>query len=245
MAGSSQSIASPNTILNTAVAEELRLIADELEAAEDFTSALHSLIQKIIKDHKRILFNGNGYDDCWLEEAERRGLSNLKTTPEALAHLLDEKNVALFTGHKVFSELEMKSRFEINLENYCKTLNIEALTMIEMARHDIFPAVSEYASVLAANAAAKSAFASCTAEKKLLDKICTLTDSFYANLEKLEDALAGTEQFSDSEQLAFYYKNTVLAAMDDLRADADALEQLTAADFWPYPSYGDMLFSIK
>ncbi len=245
MAGSSQSIASPNTILNTAVAEELRLIADELEPAEDFTSALHSLIQKIIKNHKRILFNGNGYDDCWLEEAQRRGLSNLKTTPEALAHLLDEKNVALFTGHKVFSELEMKSRFEINLENYCKTLNIEALTMIEMARHDIFPAVSAYASQLAANAASKSAFASCTAEKKLLEKICTLTDSFYANLENLEAALAGTEQFSDSKQLAFYYKDTVLAAMDALRADADALEQLTAADFWPYPSYGDMLFSIK
>lgn len=245
MAGSSQSIASPNTVLNTAVAEELRLFADELEKAENFTSALHNLIRKTIRDHKRILFNGNGYDDCWIEEAQRRGLSNLKTTPEALTHLLDEKNVVLFTTHKVFSELEMKSRYEINLENYCKTLNIEALTMIDMARHDIFPAVSAFAAELAANAEAKGAYASCTAEKKLLEKISVLTDSFYDNLEKLESALAGAEAITDSKDAAFYYKDTVLASMEALRADADALEQLTAADFWPYPSYGDLLFSIK
>ncbi len=245
MAGSSQSIASPNTVLNTAVAEELRLFADALEGAEDFTSALHELIRKTIRDHKRILFNGNGYDDCWIEEARRRGLSNLETTPEALAHLLDEKNVALFTTHKVFSELEMKSRYEINLENYCKTLNIEALTMIDMARHDIFPAVSDYAAQLAANLEAKGAYVSCTAEKKLLEKISVLTDSFYDHLEKLESSLAGVEAIADSKDAAFYYKDTVLAAMKALRADADALEQLTAADFWPYPSYGDLLFSIK
>ncbi len=245
MAGSSQSIASPNTVLNTAVAEELRLFADELEGAEDFTSALHDLIRKTIRDHKRILFNGNGYDDCWIEEARRRGLSNLKTTPEALSHLLDEKNITLFTTHKVFSQLEMKSRYEINLENYCKTLNIEALTMIDMARHDIFPAVSSYAAQLAANAEAKGAYASCMAEKKLMEKISVLTDSFYDNLEKLESSLAGAEAIADSKDAAFYYKDTVLAAMEALRADADALEQLTAADFWPYPSYGDLLFSIK
>ena len=245
MAGSSQSIATPNTVLNTAVAEELRLFAEELEAAENFTSTLHDLIKKTIAEHKRILFNGNGYDDSWIAEAKRRGLSNLKTTPEALSHLLDEKNVALFTTHNVFSELEMKSRYEINLENYCKTLNIEALTMIDMARHDIFPAVSAYASQLAANAAAKGAFTSCTAEKKLIDKISALTDSFYNNLEALEAAVAGADQYTDSKEAAFYYKDTVLAAMEALRNNADALEQLTAADFWPYPSYGDMLFSIK
>ncbi|MCI8611232.1 MAG: glutamine synthetase type III [Clostridiales bacterium] len=245
MAGSSQSIASPNTVLNTAVAEELRLFAEELEDAKDFTLALHNLIRKTIGDHKRILFNGNGYDDCWLEEAKRRNLSNLKTTPEALTHLLDEKNIALFTTHKVFSELEMKSRYEINLESYCKTLNIEALTMIDMAKHDIFPAVSAYAAQLAANAAAKGAFVSCTAEKKLIEKISARTDSFYDNLEKLETALAGAEPLADSKEAAFYYKDKVLSAMQALRADADALEQLTAADFWPYPSYGDMLFSIK
>ncbi len=245
MAGSSQSIASPNTVLNTAVAEELRLFAEELEDAKDFTLALHNLIRKTIGDHKRILFNGNGYDDCWLEEAKRRNLSNLKTTPEALTHLLDEKNIALFTTHKVFSALEMKSRYEINLESYCKTLNIEALTMIDMAKHDIFPAVSAYAAQLAANAAAKGAFVSCTAEKKLIEKISARTDSFYDNLEKLETALAGAEPLADSKEAAFYYKDKVLSAMQALRADADALEQLTAADFWPYPSYGDMLFSIK
>lgn len=139
----------------------------------------------------------------------------------------------------------MKSRYEINLENYCKTLNIEALTMIDMARHDIFPAVSAYASQLAANATAKGAFTSCTAEKKLIDKISDLTDSFYNNLEALETAVAGAERYTDSKDAAFYYKDTVLAAMGALRNNADALEQLTAADFWPYPSYGDMLFSIK
>ena len=139
----------------------------------------------------------------------------------------------------------MKSRYEINLENYCKTLNIEALTMIDMARHDIFPAVSDYAAQLAANLEAKGAYVSCTAEKKLLEKISVLTDSFYDHLEKLESSLAGVEAIADSKDAAFYYKDTVLAAMKALRADADALEQLTAADFWPYPSYGDLLFSIK
>ena len=156
-----------------------------------------------------------------------------------------KKNIALFTTHKVFSELEMKSRYEINLESYCKTLNIEALTMIDMAKHDIFPAVSAYAAQLASNAAAKGAFAGCTAEKKLIEKISALTDSFYEDLEKLETALAGAEPLADSKDAAFYYKDKVLSAMQALRTDADALEQLTAADFWPYPSYGDMLFSIK
>ncbi len=245
MAGSSQSIATPNTVLNTAVAEELRIFADELEGAQDFTSSLHELIKRTIAQHKRILFNGNGYDESWIAEAERRGLSNLKSTPEALSHLLDDKNIALFTTHNVFSLPEMKSRYEINLENYCKTLNIEALTMIDMARHDIFPAASAYASQLAANAASKEAFVSCSAEKKLLERISALTDSFYGKLETLEAALAEADKYTNSKDAAFYYKDTVLSAMDALRSDGDALEQLTAADFWPYPSYGDMLFSIK
>ena len=245
MAGSSQSIATPNTVLNTAVAEELRIFADELEGAQDFTSSLHELIKRTIAKHKRILFNGNGYDESWIAEAERRGLSNLKSTPEALSHLLDDKNIALFTTHNVFSLPEMKSRYEINLENYCKTLNIEALTMIDMARHDIFPAASAYASQLAANAASKEAFVSCSAEKKLLERISALTDSFYGKLETLEAALAEADKYTNSKDAAFYYKDTVLSAMDALRSDGDALEQLTAADFWPSPSYGDMLFSIK
>ena len=169
----------------------------------------------------------------------------MKSTPEALSHLLDDKNIALFTTHNVFSLPEMKSRYEINLENYCKTLNIEALTMIDMARHDIFPAASAYASQLAANAASKEAFVSCSAEKKLLEHISALTDSFYGKLETLEAALAEADKYTNSKDAAFYYKDTVLSAMDALRSDGDALEQLTAADFWPYPSYGDMLFSIK
>ena len=245
MAGSSQSIATPNTVLNTVVAEELSQFADELEKADNFTEALHDLIKKTLKEHKRILFNGNGYDDSWIAEAEKRGLENLRTTPDALGTMLRDKNIAVFTKHKVFSETEMRSRHEINLEKYCKTLSIEALTMIDMAKHDILPAVSAYAAELSANAAAKSQFASCEAEKKLISQLSALTDSFYANLCTLETAMAGVDQIDDSVALAQYYKDTVISAMDALRADGDALEEITSSDFWPYPSYGDMLFSIK
>ncbi len=245
MAGSSQSIATPNTVLNTVVAEELSQFADELEKADNFTEALHDLIKKTLKEHKRILFNGNGYDDSWIAEAEKRGLENLRTTPDALGTMLRDKNIAVFTKHKVFSETEMRSRHEINLEKYCKTLSIEALTMIDMAKHDILPAVSAYAAELSANAAAKSQFASCETEKKLISQLSALTDSFYANLCTLETAMAGVDQIDDSVALAQYYKDTVISAMDALRADGDALEEITSSDFWPYPSYGDMLFSIK
>ena len=245
MAGSSQSIATPNTVLNTVVAEELSQFADELEKADNFTEALHDLIKKTLKEHKRILFNGNGYDDSWIAEAEKRGLENLRTTPDALGTMLRDKNIAVFTKHKVFSETEMRSRHEINLEKYCKTLSIEALTMIDMAKHDILPAVSAYAAELSANAAAKSQFASCETEKKLISQLSALTDSFYANLCTLETAMAGVDQIDDSVALAQYYKDTVISAMDALRADGDALEEITSSDYWPYPSYGDMLFSIK
>ena len=246
MPGSSQSIASPNTVINTAVADVLSRFATRLEGVEDFEGALHNLIKETISKHKRILFNGNGYDEKWIKEAEDRGLANLRTTPEALSAMTMDKNIELFGRHKVFSEKEMFARYEIELENYCKTLSIEALTMVDMARHDIFPAVSAFGAKIAANAAAKSAYGSCRAEAALCKKHSELTDTFYDQIDALEAAIAGAEDVKlGSTPLAMYYKDTVIPAMEALRKTGDALEEITASDFWPYPSYGDMLFSIK
>ncbi len=246
MPGSSQSVATPNTVINTSVADVLSRFADRLEGVEDFEGALHNLIRETISKHKRILFNGNGYDDKWIEEAERRGLANLRTTPEALSAMTMEKNIELFGRHKVFSEREMLARYEIELENYCKTLNIEALTMIDMARHDIFPAVSAFGAEIAANAAAKSAYGSCKAEASLVKKLSELTDTFYDQIDALEEALSGAEKVNlGSTPKAMYYKDNVVTSMEALRKTGDALEEITSSDFWPYPSYGAMLFSIK
>ena len=245
MAGSSQSIATVNAVLNTAFAEVIRQFSDILEGAENFNETLHNLIKKTISDHKRIIFNGNGYEDKWIEEAERRGLSNLRTTPDALSRMLDEKNIELFSRHGVFSESEMRARREIQLENYTKIIHIEALTMLDMARHDILPAASDYAARVAANAELKAKYGSNEAEKKLLCKLCTLTDSFYSNIERLEAAVKTGEKNIGKEGNAMFYKNEVIGAMNALRADGDALEELCDSAVWPYPSYGDMLFSIK
>ena len=247
MGGSSQSAAAPNTVLNTAVAEELCGFADVLENCEDFTGTLHELIRTTIRDHKRILFNGNGYDKSWVEEAERRGLSNLPTTPDALAHLLDKHNIELFTKHKVFSEAEMRARYEINLENYVKTVNIEALTMIDMARRDIYPAVSDFAANIADNIASRRKVCpdAHPAEEKLLFRITALSDELYDSIEGLEKAVDGARECENYTQSANYYKNEVIGAMKRLRAAADSLEELTSAEYWPYPSYGDLLFSLK
>ncbi len=245
MPGSSQSIASPNTVINTAVADVLSRFADRLEGVDDFEGALHQLIKETISSHKRILFNGNGYDEKWIEEAERRGLANLRTTPEALGAMTMEKTIALFGRHKVFSEKEMLARYEIELENYCKTIHIEALTMVDMARHDIFPAVSAFAAEIASNAAAKSAYGSCRAEATLCKKLSQLTDDFYDQTEALEVAIGGIYAVDDTTALAMFYKDTVIPAMEALRQTGDALEEITSSEFWPYPSYGDMLFSIK
>lgn len=245
MAGSSQSIATVNAVLNTAFAEVIRQFSDILEGAENFNETLHNLIKKTISDHKRIIFNGNGYEDKWIEEAERRGLSNLRTTPDALSRMLDEKNIELFSRHGVFSESEMRARREIQLENYTKIIHIEALTMLDMARHDILPAASDYAARVAANAELKAKYGSNEAEKKLLCKLCTLTDSFYSNIERLEAAVKTGEKNIGKEGNAMFYKNEVIGAMNTLRADGDALEELCDSAVWPYPSYGDMLFSIK
>ena len=248
MLGSNASVSNPNVVLNTAVAEELKEFADALEGAENFEAALHDLIQKVIREHKRIVFNGNGYDDAWLIEAEKRGLLNLRTTPDAWGRFLDPKNVALFTTHKVLSETEMRSRYEINMENYCKVLNIEATTMIDMVRKDILPAVSGYGAALADNALAKKGLtgkADCSYEEELTEEISGLTGKLYRKVKVLEQAEAEAKAVSDAGAQAMEYKDKVLPAMADLRKTADTLETLTAAEYWPYPSYGEILFSVR
>ena len=248
MLGSNASVSNPNVVLNTAVAQELKEFADELEGAENFASAIHDLIQKVIREHKRIIFNGNGYDDAWLVEAEKRGLLNLRTTPEAWSRFLDPKNVALFTTHKVLSETEMHSRYEINMENYCKVLNIEAATMADMARKDILPAVSSYGAALADNAMAKKGLtgkADCSYEEDLTEEISGLTGKLYHEVRALEQAEAEAKAIPDAGAQAMDYKDKVLPAMAALRKTADTLETLTAAEYWPYPSYGDILFSVR
>ena len=248
MLGSTLSISGPNIILNTAVAEALRQYADKLEQADDFESALHALIKEEIKAHKRIIFNGNGYDDEWIREAEKRGLLNLKTTPDCLPYFLKEKNVKLFTEHKVFSEAEIHSRYEILMENYCKVLHIEAATMLEMAKRDILPAVSAYSEELARTAKTKKSVlpgADCTYEEKSLEKLSALSGAMFVKTDALEEALAKAGGLEDVTEEAMYYKDSVIPAMAALRADADELETITAKKYWPYPSYGDLLFSVK
>lgn len=247
MLGSSSSVSCTNVVLNTAVAEELKEFADTLEGAGDFEEALHELIKKTITDHKRIIFNGNGYDDKWIAEAEKRGLLNLRTTPDCLPYSLHEKNLKLFISHKVYSETEMRARYEILSENYCKIINIEALTMIDMAKKDILPAVSKYSHELSDTVIAKAACGDIDAsyEKELLAKVSRLNASAYKKTEKLEKAVVKAKEISDTTELSKYYKDTVFAAMSELRITVDELETLVPATDWPYPSYGEMLFSVK
>lgn len=247
MPGSSMSIAEANTVLNTAVAESLRVFADTLEKASDFKAELSKIIKDTIAKHKRIIFNGNGYDDAWVAEAEKRGLLNLKTTPDALQYLTKEKNVALFSTHNVYSKTELHSRYDISLEGYCKLLNIEALTMAEMSKTSILPAVSAYAKELSEAANAKKAFlgdADVTYESSCVTKLSALTASLYKSTLALEDALNKAEAVSDITEKAMSYKNCVIPVMDEVRASADALETITAKKYWPFPTYGDMLFSV-
>lgn len=247
MPGSSVSISDANVVINTAVAESLKQYADILEAASDFKATLHDLIRGTIKKHKRIIFSGNGYDDAWIAEADRRGLSNLRTTPDALKHFLDEKNVALFTSHRVLSEAEIKARHEIMLESYCKIVNIEALTMLDMAKKQILPAVTAYAGQLASAAAAKrSVLASvdCTFEEHAISDLSDLSAKLYRETLALSDVLALAAKAPSPEAAADCYKNSVIGAMAALRATADALETITAAEYWPFPTYGALLFGI-
>ena len=247
MLGSSSSVSCTNVVLNTAVAEELKQFADELEGAANFEEALHELIKKTVTDHKRIIFNGNGYDDAWIAEAEKRGLLNLRSTPECLPYSLHEKNMKLFISHKVYSETEMRARYEILSENYCKIINIEALTMIDMAKKDILPAVSKYSHELSDTVIAKAACGDIDAgyEKELLAKVSKLNTAAYKKTEKLEQAVLKAKEISETQELSMYYKDAVFATMSELRITVDELETVVPADIWPYPSYGDMLFSVK
>ncbi|MBQ4496803.1 MAG: glutamine synthetase III [Spirochaetaceae bacterium] len=249
--GSSDSIACANIMLNTIVAEELSEFADELEKSKNFNADLHSLILKTIKEHKRIIFNGNGYDDSWVKEAEKRGLLNLKTTPEALTHFLDEKNKKLFKKFGVFSETEMTSRFEIQNENYSKIINIEAETMLEMAKKDILPCASKYAAKLAETInLKKAACGDCDAtyESEMLKKVSTLTSCIFKKTAALEKAVMDAKELAsgeDSGKTAMFYCKTVFAAMNELRICADELEVITPKELWPFPSYGDLLYSVR
>ena len=248
MLGSAASISCTNTVLNTTVAEELRQFADVLEKADDFEAALHELIKKTIKEHKRIVFNGDGYDESWVKEAEKRGLLNLKATPDALAHMLDKKNIDLFTSHKVYTETELTARHEVLLENYCKVLNIEALTMLDMARKDILPAMSSYSAELAQAAKAKCELlddADCSYEKDSVKSLSALLGASYRAVKKLEDDLLASKSVDGLEALAEFYKSTIFDDMNELRISVDEMEMIASAEKWPYPSYGDMLFSVR
>ena len=246
MLGSSASVSTPNIVLNTAVAETLRQFANVLEGVENFESALHELIKKTITKHKRIIFNGNGYDEAWLKEAENRGLLNLKTTPEALPYFTHEKNIKLFTSHKVFTEVEIHSRLEILQENYCKLIHIEACTMLDMAKKDILPCVSKYAKVLDDTLIAKKARDSkgFAYENETLNAINDLSDKAYYATKDLETAVAGTSSIENVKALSLYYKDEVLSKMEMLRSFVDKLENLVAAEYWCYPTYGELLFGV-
>ena len=249
MLGSSNSIACANIMLNTAVAESLKIYADRLEKADDFESALHEMIRKTIKDHKNIIFNGNGYDDAWIKEAtENRGLLNYRTTPDCVPHLLDKKNVQMLTSHGVFSEAELNSRYEITLENYCKTVVIEANTMADMAKTEIAPAVEAYAAELAKSAAAKKALdesVACSYEYGLVKKLSALTDRIAEKADELEDALVVLHKAENIGEEANTIRDSVLVRMCELRVACDEAEKITAKKYWPFPTYGDLLFGVK
>ena len=246
--GSNDNIACPNIMINTIVAESLSQFADILEKAEDKDKAILDIVKKTYLKHKRIIFNGNNYAPEWTKEAERRGLLNLRTTPAALAHYCDEKNIELFKKHKIYSELELHARCEILLENYSKIINIEALTMIDMARKDIIPAVSKYVKELVETASAKKALsAEITSELEieLAAKLSKLQLCFSKRIDKLDSLLLKAADIKGVQQLADYYADEVFPAMQEARIPADEMEMSMDAKYWPYASYGQMLYSIK
>ena len=249
MVGSSDSIACANIMLNAAMAETLKEFADRLEGVPDFESALHDLIKETIKAHKRIIFNGNGYDDAWIKEAtEKRGLLNLRTTPDALATVLEKKNVEMLTSLKIFSEAEIRSRYEICLENYCKTVNIEGLTMVDMARKEILPAVEAYLGDLSGTVAAKTAAVpglACKYEKDLISKLSKLADEISDAASSLDTTLIRLKAIPDVTDAAYVIRDVVLQKMAELRVVCDEAESITADKYWPFPTYGDLLFGVR
>ena len=249
MLGSSNSIACANIMLNAAVAESLKIYADRLENADDFETALHEMIKKTIKDHKRIIFNGNGYDDEWIKEAtEKRGLLNLRTTPDAIPHLLDKKNVDMLTSHKVFSEAELKSRCEITLENYCKTVTIEANTMSQMAKKEILPAIEEYTAFVASAAGKKKALdaeVSCVYETGTVRKLSLLSGQIFEKCDELDKVLCKLSDSANVEQEGYMIRDELLPKMSELRVACDEAEVITAEKYWPFPTYGELLFGVR
>ena len=246
MLGSSFSISGPNIVLNTIVAEELSQFADILENATDFNKALNDLIRKTIKEHKRIIFNGDGYSDAWKVEAEKRGLLNLRTTVDALPHFVDEKNIKLFTKHHVFSEVEMRSRCDILLENYSKVTNIEALTMVDMIKKYIIPAANKYVIKLGNAIKTKrelSCNLDCSMEMDIVSTLSDLTSKLYAELKKLEGYLANVTEGAPLD-VAKYYRDVIISSMNKLREIIDIIEPNVSKDDWPLPTYGDLIFKI-
>ena len=249
MLGSSNSIACANIMLNAAVAESLKIYADRLENADDFETALHEMIKKTIKDHKRIIFNGNGYDDEWIKEAtEKRGLLNLRTTPDAIPHLLDKKNVDMLTSHKVFSEAELKSRCEITLENYCKTVTIEANTMSQMAKKEILPAIEEYTAFIASAAGKKKALdaeVSCVYETGTVRMLSLLSGQIFEKCDELDKVLCKLSDSANAKEEGYMIRDELLPKMSELRVACDEAEVITAEKYWPFPTYGELLFGVR
>lgn len=243
MLGSSQSISGPNIALNTMMAEELKQFADELEKSKDFQADLSKLIKKVFTEHQRIIFNGNGYDDAWIKEAEKRGLCNLTSTADALPMYTAKKNVDLFVKHGIYTKEEINARAEIHVENYTTVIGIEASTMIDMIRHDILPAVSGYATDLCERAASKDALGvSCKYETTTAKEVAKLTDALMSACDKLEKDLANVP--ADPKKAMAYSHDTIIADMAKARESADKLETITASEYWPFPVYSDLLFSV-
>lgn len=246
--GSSLNIACPNYMLNTMVAEELSEFYDELKDADDMDAAIKALVKKVFTEHQNIIFNGNNYAPEWVEEAERRGLLNLKSLPDAMEHFLDKKNVDLFVKNKICSADEIRARYEIELESYSKQINIEALTMIDMAKKNILPAVTSYVRDLTDTALAKKALSDAiptSVEEDLITSLSNKLVCFSKKTAELEEAVIKASDYSDDNlKYAKYYRETVFALMQELRAVGDAMETETASEYWPYPSYGELLFGV-
>lgn len=247
MLGSSASVAEPNIVLNTIIAEALRQFADELEKAEDFGTAVSKLIKRTIKEHKRIIFNGDGYSKEWQDEAEKRGLKNFKTTVDCMPHLINKKSIDLFTTHKVFSEVELHSRYEIYLEQYAKVIRIEALTALDMLYKEIIPAVASYIKDLADSAANKKAISpaiSTKFEERIIARLTALAEELCDRASELDTAVHSATPTTNALENAVYVKDVILVKMNEARRVADELETLVGEKYWPYPTYGELLFKI-
>ena len=246
--GSSLNIACPNYMLNTMVAEEISEFYEQLKDAEDLDAAVKALVRKTLSEHKNIIFNGDNYSDEWVAEAERRGLCNYRSLPEAMAHYVDKKNIDLFVKNGIVTEQEIRARYEIELDHYSKQLRIEALTMVDMAERNITPAVISFVNELTDSALAKkslSASYSVYAETALIEELSAKTEAFVKTTAELKEALDNVSAHSSTSlEQAEYYRNTVFEIMGRLRELGDAMERKTSAEYWPYPSYGEILFGV-